>query len=211
MAWRHHRRRVVTAVALYGGTLAGVLGTLVAVRSLGPEDFGAFTLAITAAGFALLLLDTTVEEAVVKYGFRYLASEDWGRLRRLFRVGLAVKWAGGAAATLVMLALTPFADDLFGVPGITTPFLVAALIPIVQAPEGMAGAAMIVAGRYDLRALLGGLAMVLRLVGLDGGIEIAAHERAEPPRIQDRFPGPERSQQSVAEPVAAGIDDAEVL
>ncbi len=170
MAWRHHRRRVVTAVALYGGTLAGVLGTLVAVRSLGPEDFGAFTLAITAAGFALLLLDTTVEEAVVKYGFRYLASEDWGRLRRLFRVGLAVKWAGGAAATLVMLALTPFADDLFGVPGITTPFLVAALIPIVQAPEGMAGAAMIVAGRYDLRALLGGLAMVLRLVGLVIGV-----------------------------------------
>jgi O-antigen/teichoic acid export membrane protein len=170
MALRDHRRRVVTAAALYGGTLAGILGTLIAVRSLGPESFGVFTLAITAAGFALLLLDTTVEEAVVKYGFRYLATEDWGRLRRLFRVGLAVKWAGGAAATVVMLVLTPFADDLFGLSGITTPFLVAAFIPVVQAPEGVAGASMIVAGRYDLRALFGGLAMVLRLVGLAIGV-----------------------------------------
>jgi O-antigen/teichoic acid export membrane protein len=170
MALRDHRRRLVTAAALYGGTLAGILGTLIAVRALGPEGFGTFTLAITAAGFVLLLLDTTVEEAMVKYGFRYLASEDWGRLRRLFRVGLAVKWAGGAAATAVMLVLTPFADDVFGLPGITTPFLVAAFLPVVQAPEGAAGAAMIVAGRYDLRALFGGLAMALRLVGLAVGV-----------------------------------------
>ena len=102
----------MTAAALYGGTLAGILGTLIAVRSLGPENFGVFTLAITAAGFALLLLDTTVEEAVVKYGFRYLATEDWGRLRRLFRVGLAVKWAGGAAATVVMNCLRETASLL---------------------------------------------------------------------------------------------------
>ena len=31
--------------------------------------------------------------------FRYSATSDWGRLRGLFRVGLAVKWGGGAIAT----------------------------------------------------------------------------------------------------------------
>ena len=36
---------------------------------------------------------TTVEEAVVKYGYRYATGEEWGRLRRLFRTGVLVKWA----------------------------------------------------------------------------------------------------------------------
>ena len=104
MASRVLRRRAVTAAALYGGTVAGVLGTLYAANELGPAQFGLFTLAVATASFLQLLLDTTVEEAVVKYGFRYVAGADWGRLRRLFRVGLAVKWGGGAVATLVALA-----------------------------------------------------------------------------------------------------------
>ncbi len=95
MASRDIRRRVVTAAALYGGTAAGILGTLIAVRVLGPEQFGLLTLALAAASFVHLLLDTTVEEAIVKYGFRYSASGDWGRLRGLFRAGLVVKWSGG--------------------------------------------------------------------------------------------------------------------
>ena len=63
----------MTAFALYGGTAAGIIGTLVAVRVLGPERFGLFTLALATASFVQLLLDTTVEEAIVKYGFRYSA------------------------------------------------------------------------------------------------------------------------------------------
>jgi PST family polysaccharide transporter len=170
MASRDIRRRAVTAAALYGGTAAGILGTLIAVRVLGPEQFGVFTLALAAASFIQLLLDTTVEEAIVKYGVRYTATGDWGRLRGLFRAGLAVKWGGGAAATVVVLALVPFADAVFGRTDLTAPLIVAAFIPIAQAPEGIAGASMIVAGRYDLRALFGGLAMVLRLVGVAAGV-----------------------------------------
>jgi len=171
MASRVLRRRAVTAAALYGGTAAGILGTLVAVRVLGPDQFGLLTLALAAAGFVQLLLDTTVEEAMVKYGFRYSASGDWGRLRGLFRAGLVIKWGGGAVATVVVLALVPFADAIFGQPDLTVPLFVAAFIPLAQAPEGIAGAAMIVAGRYDLRAIFGGLAMLMRLVGLAIGVQ----------------------------------------
>jgi O-antigen/teichoic acid export membrane protein len=170
MASRVLRRRAVTAAALYGGTVAGLLGTLIAVRVLGPERFGVFTLALSVAGFLQLLLDTTVEEAVVKYGFRYVATEQWGRLRHLFRVGLVVKWAGGGVATLVILALTPFLGSLFGVEGQTSAFVAAAFIPLAQAPEGIAGASMIVAGRYDLRASYSAFAMLARLVGLAIGV-----------------------------------------
>lgn len=170
MASRVLRRRAVTAAALYGGTVAGVVGSLYAANELGPAQFGLFTLAVATAGFLQLLLDTTVEEAAVKYGFRYVATEDWGRLRTLFRVGVAVKWGGGAIATLVALALVPFANEIFSTGGLTVPLLVAAFIPLAQAPEGIAGASILVGGRYDLRALLSGLALVLRLIGLLIGV-----------------------------------------
>ena len=75
--------------------------------------------------------------------------------------GSLVKWGGGAVATVVVLVLVPFADAIFGQPDLTVPLVVAAFIPLAQAPEGIAGASMIVAGRYDLRAIFGGLAMVL--------------------------------------------------
>lgn len=166
MASRVLRRRAVTAAALYGGTVAGVLGTLYAANELGPDQFGVFTLAIATASFLQLLLDSTAEEAVVKYGFRYVAGTDWGRLRSLFRAGLAVKWAGGAVASLVALALVPLADSIFSESDLTQPLLVAAFIPLAQAPEGIAGASMIVAGRYDLRGAMSGLGLALRLVGL---------------------------------------------
>ncbi len=65
----------------------------------------------------------------------------------------------------------PFADAIFGQPDLTVPLAVAAFIPLAQAPEGIAGASMIVAGRYDLRAIFGGLAMALRLVGLAIGVQ----------------------------------------
>jgi O-antigen/teichoic acid export membrane protein len=171
MAARVLRRRAVTAAALYGGTGAGLLATLVAIRSLGPERFGVFTLAISVAAFLQLLLDTTIEEAVVKYGFRYVATEQWGRLRHLFRVGLVVKWAGGAVATVVILILTPFAGSVFGVEGATSAFVAAAFIPLAQAPEGIAGAAMLVGSRYDLRAIFGALGLLLRLVGVIVGVQ----------------------------------------
>jgi hypothetical protein len=45
-------------------------------------------------GFFQTLLDLTVEESLTKFGFRYVAGEDWGRLRRLFRQALLLKLRG---------------------------------------------------------------------------------------------------------------------
>ena len=42
---------------------------------------------MAVVGLAQTLLDLTVEESLTKFGFRYVASEDWGRLHRLFRTG----------------------------------------------------------------------------------------------------------------------------
>jgi hypothetical protein len=78
-------RRSATAIGLYGSVALGLLGGLVAARELHPDRYGLYSLAVFGAGFFQVLLDLTVEEAMIKYGFRYTTTEQWGRLRRLYR------------------------------------------------------------------------------------------------------------------------------
>jgi len=176
MGSRVFRRRAATAVATYGATVLGILTVAAATRLLGPYDFGLFALALAAVAFFQLLLDSTVEEAVVKYGFRYVAAERWGRLRRLFAVALTAKWAGAVAAALLVAALAPFADTVFSADGLLEPMLLGALVPLVQAPEAVAGAVLLVRGRYDLRAAFFVVSMALRLAGVALGASFGVTE-----------------------------------
>src|SRR5580765_3416166 len=104
MASRALRRRSLTAVWIYAAVGFGILGTVVAARVLGLASFGVFATAMAAVGFFQVLLDLTVEESLTKYGFRYVAGQDWGRLRRLFRQALLIKVVGGVLATLLIFA-----------------------------------------------------------------------------------------------------------
>ncbi|PWU24285.1 MAG: hypothetical protein C5B48_06985 [Candidatus Rokuibacteriota bacterium] len=159
-------RRSATAAGTYLSVLFGFLGTLVVARVLGPHDFGLFALVLAAASFFQVLLDLTAEEALVKYGYRYVASADWGRLRRLFSRALRIKVLGGLLATVAIAIAALFADSIFGTQGLEQPMLVASLLPLLQSPEGVASAALIVRGRYDVRGGYLALAMALRLGGL---------------------------------------------
>src|SRR4051812_39457266 len=91
-------RRSVTALGLYGGFGLGLLASVLAARQLGPTLFGQLTLAIFAAGFLQLVFDLTVEEVMIKYGFRYTTEERWGRLRRLYRQAMLFKTIGAGFA-----------------------------------------------------------------------------------------------------------------
>jgi len=162
-------RRSATAAGTYLSVLFGFLGTLVVARVLGPEGFGLFALVVAATSFFQTLLDLTAEEALVKYGYRYAAAEDWGRLQRLFSRALQVKVLGGALAVVALVGAAFFADSVFGADGLKEPMLTASLLPLLQSPEGVASAALIVRGRYDVRAGYLALAMALRLGGLAAG------------------------------------------
>ena len=85
---------------------------------LGLADFGRFATVMAVVGLAQTLLDLTVEEALTKFGFRYVAAEDWGRLRRLFRRALEREAGRRRVSRLVILAIAPFADTLFGTDGL---------------------------------------------------------------------------------------------
>jgi O-antigen/teichoic acid export membrane protein len=170
-------RPSVAAAGQYLGTLFGFLATVAATRLLVPkEEFGRFALVLAAASFVQILLDSATEEAAVKYGFRYVAREEWGKLQRLFVVALRAKLASAAVAGLLLAALAPFADRLFSTSGLTRPLLVAAVLPLVQAPESLAGAALVLRRRYDIRSAFHGLSMALRLGGVLVGAQYGVAE-----------------------------------
>jgi len=164
------RRRLATAAGVYGAAVLGVLATVAAARQLSPDEFGRFAVVLAALSLFQLLMDLTVDEAVVKYGFRYSTADRWGRLRTVFRYGLAAKMAGGALGTVALLVLAPLSGHLWG-PKLVAPLVVAAWVPLVQAPEGIAAAALVIRSRYDVRAGFLFLSMALRVAG----VAIGAH------------------------------------
>jgi O-antigen/teichoic acid export membrane protein len=163
---RSNLRRGFAAAGIYLSVGFGFLATILTKRQLDSVNFGLFSAVIVSTGFFQTLLDFTAEEALVKYGFDYTTAGDWGRLRRLFRVALAVKGVGGLLATVVLVALAPYADSIFNAHGLDVPFLIASLLPFLQSPEGVSSAALILNGRYDVRGWTLASSMALRLAGL---------------------------------------------
>ncbi len=160
------RRRVATAAGLYLSVALGILGTIAAARMLGLQGFGLFATVTALVGLAQTLLDLTVEESLTKFGFRYVAAEDWGRLHRLFRRALELKLLGGALASVILLLLAPVADNFFGAEGLAGPMVAAAALPLLAAPENVSASALLLRGRYDLRGWLLSVTMGIRLVAI---------------------------------------------
>ena len=176
MSSRVFRRRSATAAWVYAAVAFGIVGMIIAARRLGLEEFGVFATALAAVGFFQVLLDLTVEESLTKYGFRYVAAADWGRLRRLFRQMLVFKLIGGALATAILLVLAPFADEIFGEDGVGAALLAAALLPLVQAPENVGATALLLHSRYDLRGAYQAGSGALRLIAIAVGAQYGVTE-----------------------------------
>jgi O-antigen/teichoic acid export membrane protein len=157
---------------VYGSVALGLAASLVVLRVLGPADAGRFTIVIATADFLALLVWLTSDDALVKYGFRYAANEEWGRFHRLIRVAFGAELAASLVATVLILAAVPFVDSIFSSSGLEGPLLIASLLPPLQALESIAAAMLILAGRYDLRGTWLTLSMALRLVGIVIGAQI---------------------------------------
>jgi len=156
-------RRAAAALGIYGSALLGILASIVAARELSKIDFSRFALVFAATSLLQLFLDLTIEEVVVKYGNRYAARADWGRFHRLIRLSIRIKLAGGLLGT-VGVAVVAFASPwIWSLGGIRGALLVAGLIPLIQAPEGIASALLLLRNRYDIRGGLLTWSMALRL------------------------------------------------
>jgi len=159
-------RRSAAAAGTYASAALGFGATVVALHVFPTETFGLYALVLAMTAFVQSLLDLTVEEALVKFGFRYTTRQDWGRLRRLFESAVAFKLAGGVLATALLLAVAPFADTLLNKNGLTTPLLIGAFIPLAQCTENVGGVAIVLRGRYDIRSFFLFVSMALRFTAI---------------------------------------------
>src|SRR3954471_19160404 len=159
-------RRSAAAAGTYASAALGFGATVVALHVFPTETFGLYALVLAMTAFVQSLLDLTVEEALVKFGFRYTTREDWGRLRRLFESAMAFKLAGGVLATALLLLIAPFANTLLHKHGLTTPLLIGAFIPLAQCTENVGGVAIVLRGRYDVRAFFLFVSMALRFTAI---------------------------------------------
>jgi O-antigen/teichoic acid export membrane protein len=159
-------RRSAAVAGTYVSAALGFAATVVALHVFSTETFGLYALVLAMTSFVQSLLDLTVEEALVKFGFRYSTRQDWGRLRRLFESAVAFKLTGGVLATGLLLAIAPFADQLLRKEGLTTPLLIGAFIPLAQCTENVGGVALVLRGRYDIRAFFLFVSMALRFTAI---------------------------------------------
>jgi len=165
-------RRAFTAAGLWGSAALGFLATVLAARGFSHADFGRYGIVMGVVAFVQTLLDVTAEEAAIKYGFRYVAQERWGKLRRLLEGALVFKLVGGVLAAAALAAIAPLADRIWhGDAHMELPLLLGAAIPIAQAPEGPAGVALYLRGRYDVRSFFLAVSMAFRL----GAVAVGVH------------------------------------
>lgn len=163
------RRHSATAFGVYLATALGFFISVVATRTLGVGGYARFAIVLAVVGFFQMLLDLTVEEALVKYGFRYSTAEDWGRFRRLFELAIAYKLIGGALGTVASLVLAGVAQWIWSGEHLGVPMLIGAFIPLAQSLEGVAAGALILRQRYDIRAHFSAVSMALRVLGIGIG------------------------------------------
>jgi len=159
-------RRSLTAVGIYASVVVGFLATVVASRLLTKQEFGDYATVLYATAFFQAFFDLTVEEALVKYGFRFVTREEWGLLRSLFRSAFRFKVIGSTLGGIALLVLAAFVPARM-----TDALIVASLIPIGQSLEGQAGAALYLRSRYDIRAVFLVWSMILRLTGVAVGAQ----------------------------------------
>lgn len=165
-------RRSVTVAGMYSSVALGFLATVAAARELPPHSrFGDYATVLFATSFFQSFFDLTVEEAVVKYGFRYSTREAWGRLRGLLANALRFKLAGSAFAAVGLVIFAFFAPSRTHVA-----LLLAAGLPLGQSLEGLGGAVLFLRSRYDIRALLLAWSMGLRLAGVAVGAHYGLSE-----------------------------------
>ena len=159
-------RRSLTAVGIYLSVVVGFLATVVAGRILTKQEFGDYATVIYATGFFQSFFDLTVEEALVKYGFRFVAREEWGLLRSLFASAFRFKVVGSAVGGIGLLVFAAFAPSRMA-----PALVVASLIPLGQSLEGLAGSTLYLRGRYDIRAGFLVWSMTVRLAGVAIGAQ----------------------------------------
>ena len=148
-----------------GAGLISLLYMMIAVRALGPRDYGVLILVHTFAMTVGGIVEFPGWHVVVRYGAAAIEQDDPGRLVRLLRFATLVEAAGGVCALLTAAILGPFIGARLGwspaALDFALPYSFAVLASIRATPAGY----LQLCGRFDLLAAHVLVSPLVRLVG----------------------------------------------
>jgi O-antigen/teichoic acid export membrane protein len=159
-------------IAILMASILGFLATVVAVRALGPHDYGLVVLALATVASVATFLDFSLEEAVIHYAAKAIAEKDRSGVRALLATSLRMD-VGVGVAVFGALALTAGPIATVVARGGISPTLIrlAALGALAITVDGTTGATLMLSGRPEFRAWCFAWTNGLRL----GAVAIAAH------------------------------------
>lgn len=148
-----------------GAGLISLLYLVIAVRALGPHDYGILMLVHGYVTAVCGIVEFPAGLAIIRYGAAATGEDAPHRLARLLRFGSMVELGGGVAAVLAAMALAPVVGPHLGwspdTVAFAVPYSLAALGSIRAAPAGY----LQLIGRFDLIGVHNVVQPTVRLVG----------------------------------------------
>jgi O-antigen/teichoic acid export membrane protein len=145
--------------------VAGLLGTLVAARALGAQEFGRITLVWSVVGVAHLLVDVRAWEAVTRYLSEFTSRQQPALALATLKLALLVE---GAVALLgfglIWLASGWVSTRIFNDPSLQPLILLGAVTLVVSAFDRTACAVLRVFDRFGALGLCSAIEAVLSLL-----------------------------------------------
>jgi len=107
----------------------GILGGIILIRLLKPEEYGLISIAIVAPSILLLFSDLGVDTAITKYLSEYRSKNEIGNLKPLFYSGLIFRLIISCILTIICFFIAePFASIAVGKPYVATLIQIASLL-----------------------------------------------------------------------------------
>jgi O-antigen/teichoic acid export membrane protein len=173
--WRRRswwRRSGISSLLIWAATGITVLSTLIAARGLGPIEYGELVLALALATLVGMLLDLTLDEAVVRLGYRSLAEDRLGDLRTMLRTALGIDVVVGVAVFAVIALGAPLLTVLGGGEVDAALVRLAGLGVLAATLDGTTTGVLLLAGRPELRGWAVLAVGLTRLVAVLAALEL---------------------------------------
>jgi O-antigen/teichoic acid export membrane protein len=157
-------RSAVTVLLTYAGTalFTGLL-TLYLVRALGATTFGVFSLAMSIAGLAAILIDFGIGSSAGRFMAERI--DDNAALARIFATALRLKLVTGVAVAILLLVLAAPIAAAYDEPALTWPIRALALSTLLQSIVGQISTQLLAISQT---------AANLRMIYLEGATEFVA-------------------------------------
>lgn len=157
-------RSAVTVLLTYAGTalFTGLL-TLYLVRALGPTAFGVFSLAMSIAALAAILIDFGIGSSAGRFMAERI--DDRVALARIFATALRLKLITGVAAALLLIVLAAPIASAYNEPELTWPIRALAVSTLLQSIVGQLSSQLLAISQT---------AANLRMVYIEGAVEFSA-------------------------------------